>query len=923
MLTLLCRLYLTAASVEVGQWHYIGPYSIGSGGDPLAAYGGIEKTWAKLQSSKKQATFPSEFATGGRIPWQRLKSGKNGVVQMQQLPGKSIGWAVADASMSQEGCVVIKCVGMVQRLWIQSVDSGPVFRRGLPVNSEYRLQLTARKYVLFAQVVGNQWSLSMPSCPYTPVPIRPLPLAIDDWNKGHELPDIVDGRLFSQYIALGVRNLGLKLLRNVSLHVLPNEFVPGSFSLHAMNAAPQQMLSLASPIRLRANVTVLPAACPLAVTLKIMSVDDAGNVVGTEQKYRLACKAIDDRFSFVYLTDDGSPQMASAKFPKGKMKAASCPAGGCGVLLSTHGMDVTCQRQADCYKPKRGVWILAPHGRGTHAMNWQGPGHWSALKAFEALGTITAARYPSLTPALPPHARVVWTGHSNGGFGAWMLASRYPDWSLGCAPLAGMATLSTTQPDYGAAASEIEPMLYALLDTSVAEYRGDLSTVPRNLLGIPFLARTGANDRTISPWMTRRMSKILCEASGHPHGGGDSKAKGSGACTMQELAGKDHWWWDTKTENDGGVMDDKRMQRFFNGAFANRIVPLANLVDFSCLNLASCGARAGIKLMSQAIPARMSRLRIQTDIVGENGVEWVISTQNVRKLLIQRTTWLENVSAISIGSSRFEVGRILKAAETQVDYAQEVQHAALLCWDAEHGRKSGEWVMCLNQQCVEQNDGAKCQPPPGCCTKAAEQRGLQQFGPLRRVFSRPFLLVVGTLNVTEHAEMHNTAVLFANDFYITARGTPQIVNDTAVSAMEHQGYNIILFGDPASNAVTRQQSLDGHLPVKFGGGGHRWFRLGPCKYSHPDDGVVTLAPWGGKKGLLALVAGNSISGFHEALRNFRSDLFTTNSWQHRLPDYVVTGAESKWRGIAGLGAAGYWGDDWEYRQDAGHVSCLL
>ena len=47
---------------------------------------------------------------------------------------------------------------------------------------------------------------------------------------------------------------------------------------------------------------------------------------------------------------------------------------GCAVLLSTHGMDVTAQRQADCYRPKQGVWVLAPHGRATHGFNWQGPG---------------------------------------------------------------------------------------------------------------------------------------------------------------------------------------------------------------------------------------------------------------------------------------------------------------------------------------------------------------------------------------------------------------------------------------------------------------------------------------------------------------------------------------------------------------------
>ena len=67
--------------------------------------------------------------------------------------------------------------------------------------------------------------------------------------------------------------------------------------------------------------------------------------------------------------------MAAAKFPRVSRKTnrSACPAAGCAVLLSTHGMDVTAQRQADCYRPKRGAWVLAPHGRGTHGFNWQGP----------------------------------------------------------------------------------------------------------------------------------------------------------------------------------------------------------------------------------------------------------------------------------------------------------------------------------------------------------------------------------------------------------------------------------------------------------------------------------------------------------------------------------------------------------------------
>ena len=63
--------------------------------------------------------------------------------------------------------------------------------------------------------------------------------------------------------------------------------------------------------------------------------------------------------------------------------------------------------------------VLAPLGRGTHGMNWQGPGHWSALAALDALSRLAPA-----WGAGADAERVLFTGHSNGGYGAWVLAVR-------------------------------------------------------------------------------------------------------------------------------------------------------------------------------------------------------------------------------------------------------------------------------------------------------------------------------------------------------------------------------------------------------------------------------------------------------------------------------------------------------------------
>ena len=89
------------------------------------------------------------------------------------------------------------------------------------------------------------------------------------------------------------------------------------------------------------------------------------------------------------------------------------------------------KRQADCYAPRPDVWVLAPLGRGTHGYNWQGPGLWSAMTALDALGV-------GLLSIPADVDRVLFTGHSNGGFGAWLLAGMQPERAAACAPLSGM-----------------------------------------------------------------------------------------------------------------------------------------------------------------------------------------------------------------------------------------------------------------------------------------------------------------------------------------------------------------------------------------------------------------------------------------------------------------------------------------------------
>ena len=62
------------------------------------------------------------------------------------------------------------------------------------------------------------------------------------------------------------------------------------------------------------------------------------------------------------------------------------------------------------------------------------------------------------------------------------------------------------------------------------------------------MVRVGAADRTVHPFFARRMFRLLHQQKTN--------------VTYSEIADKEHWWWDTHSTNDGGVMNDPVMRKF-------------------------------------------------------------------------------------------------------------------------------------------------------------------------------------------------------------------------------------------------------------------------------------------------------------------------------------------------------------------------
>jgi len=88
--------------------------------------------------------------------------------------------------------------------------------------------------------------------------------------------------------------------------------------------------------------------------------------------------------------------------------------------------------------------------------------------------------------------------------------------------------------------------------------------------GLDLFARVGTEDRSVPAFHMRRFARIFKEMGG--------------SLTFNELPGKDHWWWDTASTNDGGVMFDKEVRNFLKKGIRDSVPKLPKEFEIVCFN---------------------------------------------------------------------------------------------------------------------------------------------------------------------------------------------------------------------------------------------------------------------------------------------------------------------------------------------------
>ncbi|KAG1819476.1 uncharacterized protein BJ212DRAFT_1445932 [Suillus subaureus] len=293
-------------------------------------------------------------------------------------------------------------------------------------------------------------------------------------------------------------------------------------------------------------------------------------------------------------------------------------------ILALHGAGVDIVNQtfwADSLPRQDKAWVIIPSGRTSWGLDWHGPSAADAFAAVTALHDILRKGFVDWV--YPRDTELIVMGHSNGGQGAWYVASRWPDKVKAVVAAAGYIKSQAYVPwTMSRFAHFVDPALRAVLETSLLPDDNDLFL--SNLAHTPVLAIHGGADDNVPPWHTREAVSVLKEWNPDAD------------VTYYEEPGQPHWWFE--------VLKNTRVQAFLDRVSCSSYdAPKTKCRKFTLTVAvpAESGPMGGWRVHALEVPGRLGRLEVCEDDKG--GV-------NVKA---------SNISVISIDLSKASVSEFV------------------------------------------------------------------------------------------------------------------------------------------------------------------------------------------------------------------------------------------------------------------------
>lgn len=324
-----------------------------------------------------------------------------------------------------------------------------------------------------------------------------------------------------------------------------------------------------------------------------------------------------------------------------------------------------------------------------------------------------------------------------------------------------------------------------------------------------------------------------------------------------EEPGQGHWW-DLSDEPGADCVDWAPMLDFFA---RHALPPLASVrrVDFTTANPAVSATSHWATVEMQDAAMRPSRVVLECDphlrrITG--------TTANVRRLALDLLPLMPGAVTLELDGQRLE-GIAPKGP---------VLHLR---------REGGRWSVAN--------------------PAAPALKGPRRYGPFRHAFDRRMLFVYGTRGTPgEKAWAYARARFDAETWWYRGNGSVDVIPDTAFRADHERDRSVILYGNAVTNRAWPALLADSPVTVMPGE-----VRVGERVFAADDLACLFLRPRpGSETALVGVVGGTGLAGMR---------LTESLPYLHPMvgfPDALVVGADVLERGLGGVRAAGFFGEDW-------------
>ncbi len=436
--------------------------------------------------------------------------------------------------------------------------------------------------------------------------------------------------------------------------------------------------------------------------------------------------------------------------------------------------------------------------------------------------------------------RVLLTGGSMGGHGDWHLSTTHPDRFAVVAPQASWPTHQLYVPWFlQRSAIFAEPGQLAIRDKVLRS--DNVPAMMTNLANLPaFILHGGVDDNV--PTLHGRNFAAWLDELGYDY-------------RYREVPGRKHWW---NYESLGvTVCDDPELLDYIRD---KQRVAGPRHVRFRTADLGTT---------SKAYWVSIDRVRT----VGNDAEVEAWATDS------EIHVHTSNVAQFSLSLDErlfFPVGVVVRVDDQPVGKVPSLPYHLTLRFDR------GRWLM-----------------GPARAPALAKQPSV--YGPCRQAMMKPFLLVYGTQDTGLARFLRHSATQEGLRWWLIGNGQAEVLPDTAVSDSLAAEFNLVLYGGPAENRLTRR--LSSGLPLQVQDGRLRLFNtdLGDSLASM----FVYPNPLNSEKLVLVRMGTDAE---HVRLSGF----WGLASSSTGIPDFMVFDKSVRRYGWAGVRAAGFFGPDWRF-----------